>query len=151
MPITFRGNVANRGGPAFAVASDRYDYFELGERKGDGHWLEASVIDGEFNFNGRIFLPASSGEQASGTIIDNFPKGPAPSGWEQHRQVDRQGYKLISKNGKVLFGYVVDGAVCRVTVNIYAADGGLVAESGDTDLIIHRGPAMLGRGGIRIE
>lgn len=44
------------------------------------------------------------------------------------------GYELISTSGITLFGYeVLPGNVCKVTVNLYAEDGGLVAESTHSD------------------
>ena len=148
--VTMSGNRFNvmPGQPAFTVASNLCDYFELGAKAGTDHWLEAQIIATEFLFNGRLHLPQNGG---SGTIIDNFPKGPAPAGWTKRQRAHGAGYELISTSGITLFGYeVLPGNVCKVTVNLYAEDGGLVAESTRNDFVIYRRPAMIGRGGIRI-
>jgi len=90
------------GDPAFSIGTNICEYFELGKRLGDDYWLEAQIVgDAEFFFNGRIFLPGSG----SGTLIDNFPKGPTPQGWTK-RQRDGQGFELVS-DATVLFGYRV--------------------------------------------
>ena len=136
------------GDPAFVVATNVCDYFELGNRGGDDYWLEGLIVTGEFLFNGRLYLPD---RRVSGVIIDNFPKGPIPHGWTRRQHLDEEGYDLVSDDGTILFGYHVQGVLCMVTVNIYAKDGGLVAESRPEDFHLHRHPATIGRGGIRFE
>ena len=148
MPTTLARNWINvrPGDPAFVVATNVCDWFELGNRDGDDYWLEGNIVgEGEFVFNGRLFLPGSS---VSGTLIDNFPKGPTPEGWAKHIHPDHDGYQLVSQDGTVLFEYAVKERLCMVTVNIYAADGGLVAESLLDQFNIHRHPVKFGRGGI---
>ncbi|MEX2650126.1 MAG: hypothetical protein WD673_14035 [Alphaproteobacteria bacterium] len=136
------------GSPGFLVASNVCDYFELGAKSGGDHWLEGKIVEpNEFIFNGRIFLPNRAG---SGTIIDNFPKGPIPQGWALEPLVDREGYRLVMGD-LTLFGYEVsNNHFCHVTVNIYAADGVIVAESLPGKFSIHRGPARIGRNAIVI-
>jgi hypothetical protein len=152
MPGIMKQNRINvrPGDPAFSIGSNLCDYFELGVRSGTDYWLEAQIVGaGEFLFNGRIFIPGIS---EVGTVIDNFPRGPAPNGWTKRQRPDSKGYELVSGN-KTLFGYRVDqtatpSRLCLVTVNLYTANGELVAESLSDEFRLHRHPAMIGRGGI---
>jgi hypothetical protein len=67
------------GDPAFTVGTNICDWFELGTKAGADYWLEGQIVgEGEYLFNGRLFLP---GVTEAGTLIDNFPKGPTPKGW----------------------------------------------------------------------
>jgi hypothetical protein len=143
-----------RGDPAFIIGTHAYDWFDLGVREGTNYWLQVEIVNGtEFLFNGRLFLPTPG---HGGTIIDNFPKGPIPDGWTKRSHVDSTGYDLVSWNGTVLFGYRAacyliaglqkESLVGLVTVNIYAADGGLVAESLPNRFVLLRHPATIGRG-----
>ena len=151
MPAILRGNSNVRPGePCFLVSSDQYDYFKLG-RDGQTTYLLEGVIVGpppEFIFNGRIFVPGSPDPVV---IFDNFPKGATPSGWYKRQNVDAEGYDLVAKKTDVVvFGYVVEKNVCRVTTNLYDDQENLIAETSGSDFIIHRAPAELGRGGIVI-
>lgn len=104
--------------------------------------------DKEFLFNGRLFLP---GHRQPGTVIDNFPKGPAPHGWEKRQLVHTPGYELLDPSTNVvLFGFEEIERVCHVTTNIYDGAGTLIAETLSDNFLVHRGPAMVGRGGIFI-
>ena len=62
---------------------------------------------------------------------------------------------LSTSSGNILFGFrVIEQNLCMVTVNIYAADGSLAAESFKNRLELHRRPAIIGRaggGGIRLS
>jgi len=134
------------GDPAFIVSTNVCDWFELGQRAGQDYWLEGVILrPTEFVFNGRLFLPDAS---EHGTIIDNFPKGPTPTGWIKRQRADGAGYELVSIAGKSIFGFLIEGPLCKVTANIYAANGALVAESLVDQFLLHRGPASIGRGGI---
>src|SRR5438105_1799485 len=157
MPSIMRDNWINvrPGDPAFVIATNICEWFELGARQGTDYWLEAQIVgEGEFLFNGQLFLPSVAEE---GTLIDNFPKGPTPQGWTKRPRVDGAGYEL-EKDGTVLFGYRVvatpipgrnvESRLCFVTVNLYDAKGGLVAESLPDEFRLHRHPAKIGRGGI---
>lgn len=136
------------GDPAFVIATNACDYFELGAKEGKDYWLEGNIVgDCEFLFNGRLYLPQSN---IYGTVIDNFPKGPAPNGWTIRKCGDPDGYELVSQDGTVLFAHKIEENLCIVVVNIYAADGELVAESLPDQFRIHRGPATIGHGGMRI-
>lgn len=154
MPAVFGGNLINVrwGDPAFSVATNLCDYFSLGTEEGEGHWIEGQMVgpDKEIVFNGRIFFPPSNAAEAvNGEIIDNFPRGPVPAGWTRYQRDN--GYDLVDRNGRTLFGYTVgDDGTCVVTVNIYTAEGELAAESTDGSLLVHKGPARLGRNGIAI-
>jgi len=143
--------------PALVISSNVCEWFELGTQQGPDYWLEAGIVgSGEFLFNGRLFL---RGVAEAGTIIDNFPRGPAPKGWTRRQRVDGQGYELVSdSNDVVLFGYrVVPMSIpgrrsisdlCFVTVNIYDSTGKLVAESLPDEFRLYGRPAKIGRGGI---
>lgn len=148
MPSIMTSNWINvqPGDPAFVIATNVCDWFELGSKQGADYWLEGQIVgNDEFLFNGRLFLPEAA---VGGTIIDSFPHGPAPRGWVKRPRADDLGYDLVSQDGIVLFGYRVENHLCVVTVNLYAADGGLVAESLPNEFRLHRHPAMIGRGGI---
>jgi len=137
------------GNPAILVASNLCDYFELGH-KASGHWLEGNIIksSNDFVFNGRMYLP---GGNNAGIIIDNFPKASLPKGWLKRPNMNSEGYELVDSNGTILFAYeVLPNKICHVTVNVYDADGTMVAESLPNEFIIHKGPAMIGRNGISI-
>jgi hypothetical protein len=142
------------GDAAFTIGANACDWFDLGVRGGTDYWLEGEIVNGtEFLFNGRLFLPTPG---QGGTIIDNFPKGPIPYGWTKRSRVDCTGYDLVSQNGTILFGYraasylvagpQTESLIGLVTVNIYAADGGLVAESLPDQFVLLRHPATIGRG-----
>jgi hypothetical protein len=131
------------GDPAFNIMTNLCSYFELGEPKGDDVWLEGQIIETEFVFNGRLFLH----DGGQGTLIDNFPKGPTPSGWSQTRRLDAPGYQLFDNRGQLVFSYGITGKVCIVDVNLYKADGSLAAHGGDDGLIVQV-RTKLGRKGI---
>jgi hypothetical protein len=136
------------GDPAFAIGTNLCEWFELGRKTGTDYWLEGDIVGTppEFIFNGRIYMPGSS---ASGTVIDNFPKGPVPTGWIKRQRISANGYDLVDTNDKILFGYeVLENDICHVTVNIYTSDGTLVAETLADRFLLHRSPAKIGRGGI---
>jgi len=146
------------GDPAFYVGTNIADMFELGHQTSSGHWLDARIVgDGEFLFNGRLFLPSPEQGGMPGTVIDNFPKGPTPHGWTKYPRVDEEGYDLKSGN-KTLFGYRVvlwrapgaraESRLCLVTVNIYDSGGNIVAESLPDQFLVHKGPAQIGTHGI---
>ena len=116
--------------------------------------MEGEIVDGaEFIFNARLFLLTPG---HGGTILDNFPKGPIPDGWTKRSRIDGTGYDFVSQNGSVLLGYraanyllaglQAESLICLVTVNVYAADGGLVAESLPDQFALLRHPATIGRG-----
>ena len=154
MPIRFRENIVNvaAGGPRFAVASDLYDYFFFGDRDQNNFFLEGLILGPppEFVFNGKLFIP---GEPLPGTIIETFPKGPAPGGWIRRQNVGVAGYELVMSQDQntVLFGFTVRDNTCHVTVNLYDEDQQIFAETTEDTLVIHHGPYLLGRSGIRVE
>lgn len=148
MPTILAENWINvrRGQPAFVVSSNVCDWFEIGQRTGNDYWLEGSVVgDGEFVFNGRLFVRDGGG---AGTMIDNFPRAAAPQGWTKHAQPDSEGYKLVADDGTVLFAYSIVDRLCLVAANLYAANNDLIAESLPGEFRLHRGPARIGRNGI---
>jgi len=136
------------GEPAFNVQSVHCPNFEIGFPNGDDVWLRGDVIDGDFIFNGRLFLHNGGG----GTLIDSFPKGPAPDGWEKRPSMHGEGYDLVDDRGEILFGYRVDEErICHVTVNLYRADGSLAATGGQGSLVTNGVPVAIGMpGGISI-
>jgi hypothetical protein len=131
------------GDPAFEIATNLCDVFELGTEGGNGHWLHAHIVEGEFLFSGRLFARG----RLAGTVLDNFPKA-TPEGWTRRQRVDGEGYELVDKDGMVLFGYRVDNKVCRVTVNIYDSSGEIVAESAPDELRVYQPPMRIGRSGV---
>lgn len=140
MPATFVNNrfCVAPGDPAFYVMSNWCDYFSLGERTGDDVWLEGRIVDGEFVFNGRLFMHDGSG----GTVIDSFPKADLPDGWTQARTLDVEGYQLRDPRGELVFAYSVDGPVCTVEVDLYSKSGDLAAHGGQGGMVVHV-PAIL--------
>jgi len=147
MPAIMRGNLINvtPDGPAFNVMTNLCDYFQIGERDGDDIWLEGVIIDGEFIFNGRLYLSDGS----MGTVIDTFPKGPTLEGWSQRRRLDQEGYELIDPRGEVVFSYLVEGNICTVDVNLYKSNGDIAAHGGQSGLVTNV-RTVLGRNGIVI-
>lgn len=129
------------GTPQFAISSNLIPFFEIGLPDGSDLWLKGDIVgDGEFIFNGRIHLSAQRG---AGTVIDNFPKGPAPHGWTKRPNLNGNGFELVS-DGTILFGFeVLPNNTCHVTVNLYGEDGTLVAESTPETLKFHRGVPMI--------
>ena len=117
MPAIMSGNMINvgPGDPAFNVMSNLCDYFEIGEKGGADVWLEGQIVSGEFVFNGRIILKDGS----HGTVIDNFPKGPTPKGWNQRRNLDVEGYELFDNRGELVFSYTIEDRICSVQMNLY--------------------------------
>ena len=59
------------GQRAFNVLTNMCDYFQIGRPDDDDVWLEGQIVEGEFLFNGRLYL--HNGQV--GTVIDSFPKG----------------------------------------------------------------------------
>ncbi|MPZ58425.1 MAG: hypothetical protein GEU91_18420 [Rhizobiales bacterium] len=144
-----RGNYfgVTPNGPAIEIATNLCDWFELGQRTGSGHWLEAQIVaDGEFLFNGRLFIRG----RTAGTIIDNFPRS-SPAGWTRRQLAQGEGYELVADDGTVVFGYRVNGRICHVTANIFDTSGEIVAESSDDEFRIYQPPMSIGRGGVRWE
>lgn len=147
MSTVMRDNWINVGpdDPRFSVLTNLCDYFRLGNEDGDDIWLEGQVLDGEFIFNGRLYLKDGS----YGTLIDSFPKGSTLEGWSQRRRLDVEGFELVDPAGEVIFSFRVDGLICSVDVSLYKKDGTLAAHGGQGGLVSHV-PTMLGRGGIVI-
>jgi hypothetical protein len=145
MPGMMDHNLINvrQGDRCFIVATNLCDFFQIGDET-SAYLLRAEMVgpEKEFLFNGRLFLP---GHGQSGTIIDNFPKGPTPHGWEKRQRIGRPGYELLDRTGNtILFGFEEIGNVCHVTTNVYDGSGALVAETLSEDFLVHRGPARLG-------
>lgn len=132
------------GDPAFNVLSNMCDYFEIGQRDGDDVWLEGQIVQGEFIFNGRLYLQGGQ----MGTVIDNFPKGPVQNGWSQRRRLDGDGYELLDQNGERVFAYQIRDNVCLVDMALYNATGELAAHSGQGGFVVHVKPVRMGRHGI---
>lgn len=133
MTVTNSGiRVGDGSRKMFNIHSNLTDNFEIGEKANNDIWLHGKVIDGDFVFNGRLYL--KSGQ--SGTLIDNFPKGDTPDGWSQRRRLDVEGYELLDERGECIFAYRVEGNVCFVDVSLYNAAGALVATSGQGGLVI---------------
>ena len=132
--VYMSGNVVVGGPPErFNIMSNLTPSFEIGEQNGNDVWPEGRIVDGEFVFNGRLYLH----DGQVGTVIDNFPKTPSPEGWSQRRRLDADGYELLDSRGERVFAYHVEGQVCFVDVNLYNAAGGLAAHAGQGGLIIH--------------
>lgn len=110
----------------FDFMGNKVPGFELGVEAGDDVWLQGKVIEGEFIFNGRLFLQ----DQKGGTIIDNFPKGDPQPGWKKKLNLDGSGYVLVDKNDEVIFAYRIMGDTCRVDISLYRADGSIAATAG---------------------
>ena len=154
MQLTASRNMIAEGKPGwFHIGSNRLQYFEIGERLSNTLWLEGDSVGTkntpEFVFNGRLYLPAI---KTAATIIDNFPRAPAPDGWTIVKHVHYEGYDLVSeKTGETIFGFRVDSKVCFITTNLYGSQSELWAESSQDALILHRAPARLGTYGIRLS
>ena len=129
----------------FDFHTNQCDYLALGNPDGLDVWLEGEIVSDEFVFNGRLFMKNGT----SGTVIDNFPKGPTPEGWSQSRSLHEDGYELRDPNGELVFSYRIADKVCFVKVNLYKADGSVAAFGGQGELISYV-PISLGRNGIRI-
>lgn len=134
------------GEPAFSILTNLCDYFQFGTPANKDMWLEGQIVDGEFIFNGRLFLH----DGTSGVIIDNFPKGNTPAGWSQRRKLDREGYELFDNRGEMVFSYYVEQQTCFIDVNLYKADGSPAVHSGQGGLVCHV-TAKIGRNGIVIS
>jgi hypothetical protein len=138
------------GERCFVLSSNLCDFFQIGDQT-TTYLLQAEMVgpDKEFLFNGRLFLP---GHHHPGTVIDNFPKGPAPQGWEKRQMVGTVAYELFDPaTNTVLFGFEEIERVCHVTTNIYDGSGILIAQTLPNNFLVHRGPAMVGRGAIYIR
>ncbi len=132
----------------FDIGSTLCPYFEIGSQSGTDIWLEGLLVgpDEEYIFNGRLFIPGIAG---TGTVIDNFPKSPAPQGWYIRKHVDEEGYDLVRQSSEeVLFGYKTIGFTCFVTTNLYSQNGILVAKTTPTSLDVGSIRLRLGRHGI---
>lgn len=137
------------GDRAFIVASNLCDLLQIGAQD-TAYLLVAEMVgpDKEFLFNGRLFVP---GHDRPGTIIDNFPKGPTPKGWAKYPLVDGNGFTLIEPASNItLFGFEEIDNICHIITNLYDETGAIVAETLPDNFLVHRGPAMIGRGGIVI-
>lgn len=138
------------GERCFLVGTNLVDYFEIGQPNSTAYWLVGARVgpDLEFVFNGRLFV--ETGDEPS-IVIDNFPKNPPLSGWRKIHKPNIEGFDLArDSDDRVIFGYEVIDNVCHVTTNIYNNEGVLVAETTPDNFLLHRGPALLGRGGIRV-
>jgi hypothetical protein len=122
--------------------SNRCNYFELGNADGDDLWLEGKIIDGEFIFNGRLFMHDGS----QGVVIDSFPKAEVLSGWSQERRMDAEGYRLIDPRGETVFSYFVEGTTCKVDASLYKKSGELAVTAGQDGLVAINIIGKLGKG-----
>lgn len=98
---------------------------------GEDVWLEGKIVEGEFLFNGRLYLKNG----AFGTLIDSFPKGPVQQGWTKRLKLD--GYELLDGQGEVIFGFHMEGKTCVIDVNLYKANGDLAAHGGQGGMVSH--------------
>ena len=147
MSATFVNNrfCVAHGDPAFYVMSNWCDFFSLGEADGDDVWLEGKLVDGEFVFNGRLFMHDGSG----GTVIDSFPKANLPDGWSQKRRLDVEGYELRDPRGDLVFSYWVEENTCHVELDLFTKSGDLAAHGGQGGMVVHV-PAQLGTNGLKV-
>lgn len=134
------------GDRAFSVLTNMCDYFRVGTEDGEDVWLEGQIVDDDFVFNGRLFMHNGQG----GTVIDNFPKSPAPEGWTREPSMDGEGYTLRDPRGELVFSYHVNGKTCVVKLDLYRSNGTPAVHGGQGGLVIDV-PALLGRNGVAIE
>jgi hypothetical protein len=138
------------GDPAFIIGTHACDWFDLGVRDGTDYWLQGEIVDGtEFLFKGDYFCLHPAIVEPSSTI---FQRVQYLTAGRSDRVSTAQGTTWYT----VLFGYRAacyliaglqkESLVGLVTVNIYAADGGLVAESLPNRFVLLRHPATIGRG-----
>lgn len=104
----------------FRVAGDTLKSFVL---RGEFAFLRGWVdeMTGCPIFDGRLYIEP---EHLEPTEIRNFPVGPPPVGWST--RASGAGYELVhDESQEVILGFRVDSGVCRVTTDLYDADGPL--------------------------
>lgn len=144
MPIISTGTSRSTGfnGRGFLVANTLTPSFRIA---GKVAYLIGEMVgpEEEFIFQAQLFGPP---ERPLATIIDNFPKAPAPSGWHQRRATQGQGYDLVhDATATVLFGYRVKGSICYVVTQLYDVDGSLIGKNRQDDFIMVSGSMKFGQ------
>jgi len=130
------------GQKAFLVSSNYVNYVELGTRGVNDYYIEAKIENGTFIVNGRLY-------DSSGNLLCKLRQNQLEDIHSRCRMsLNPQGvgYKVETDDGKIVIElFLKDENTCILKGNFYDKDGNLVAKGNNEDLLILRGPAILGK------
>lgn len=141
MGIVMKGNYffVSQGEPAFEVASNYTNYLELGARESGGHYLQARIEQGEFAIDADLY--DSHGDHLC-RVVDNVPQG-----GNCRKEMTTSGWQVFGPTNDLVLGVEVHDNVCSIRGVLYDSKGEKVAEGNGSTLLIHKGPAVLGKAG----
>ena len=143
MPVFIRGNYifVELGRKCFEISSNFTNYFELGIRGITEYYLEAKIENDEFKISG--ILLDKNGEMLC-HLKDNFIEESEGC----NKEMTTHGYRIRDKDGKLVFEIEArDDLICHLRGTIYGKLGEIIAQDREGDLIILKGPAVIGKSG----
>jgi len=141
MPVFMKGNYifVEPGRKCFEVSSNFTNYLELGIQGITKYYLEAKIENDEFKISGTLL--DKNGEVLC-RLKDNFIE--ASKGC--NKEMTQYGYRI--KEGNLVFEIQVENdLICHLKGTIYGESGEIVAQDREGELIILKGPAIIGKSG----
>jgi hypothetical protein len=130
------------GQKAFLVSSNYVNYVELGIKDANDYYIEAKIENGKFTVNGRLY-------DATGNLLCKLKHNQLE---EMHSKCKMilgprgEGYKIETGEGQMIIElFLKDPNTCILRGDFYDKNGNLVAKGTREDLLILRGPAILGK------
>jgi hypothetical protein len=144
MPISIRGSYifTSPGQKAFLASSNFVNYIELGKKGVTAYYLEAQIKNGEFVVSGTLY--DSHGSFLCRLVNNNLEEMQRKCEMKLHE--GRRGYKVVTENQEVVIElFIKDENICILKGTFYDERGELVAKGNETDFLIFKGPAVLGK------
>jgi hypothetical protein len=143
MPIQMKGNYifTRPGERAYLISSNYVNYFELGHANQDDYYFEAKIEKENYVITAKLYN--KKGEPLC-EIKDNIIKGGnCKIEYPQHDFTS--GFKLVDKDGNINLELALREKICMILGSIYNNRGDLIAKGDGTDLLVYKGPAVLGK------
>lgn len=145
MPVVMKGNYifVERGRKCFEISSNYTNYLELGIREITKYYFEAKIEGDEFRVSG--ILLDRKGEVVC-HLKDNFVEPIKGKGC--NKEMTSYGYRILDEDGNLIFEIKVErDLICHLKGTIYGTSGEIIAQDKESDFVVLKGPAIIGRSG----
>jgi hypothetical protein len=139
-----RGNYifTGPGQKAFLASSNFVNYVELGKKGVTKYYLEAKIVGEEFVVSGILY-------NSKGTFLCKLINNHLEDMQRKCEMVfdkEMKGYKVLDENKEVIIElFLKDKNTCILRGSFYDEKGNLLATGSGEDLLIFKGPAILGK------
>lgn len=150
MPIFMKGSYffVRPGQKCFEISSNFSNYLEIGNRGVTEYYLEAKIDNDEFKISGTLL-------DEKGEILCTLDENFIEKSQGCTKEMTRNGYRIKDNDGNQIFEIRVEDNICRLQGTIYSKSGDIVAKAQEGNLVILKGPAIIGKAngsiGIRLN